>query len=56
MAHVVDWITSSGLGQVIFGILAAVTALITAVYMTRLMVMTFWGRERFALASDDHHP
>ena len=35
--------------------LAAVTALITAVYMTRLMVMTFWGRERFELASDDHH-
>jgi len=26
----------------------AVTALMTAVYMTRLMVMTFWGSERFA--------
>ncbi|HXU10070.1 MAG TPA: NADH-quinone oxidoreductase subunit L, partial [Blastocatellia bacterium] len=26
---------------------AAVTALLTAIYMTRLMVMTFWGRERF---------
>jgi len=26
---------------------AAVTALLTAVYMTRLMVMTFWGDERF---------
>jgi NADH-quinone oxidoreductase subunit L len=25
----------------------AVTALLTAVYMTRLMVMTFWGGERF---------
>jgi NADH-quinone oxidoreductase subunit L len=25
----------------------AVTALITAVYMTRLMVLTFWGSERF---------
>jgi NADH-quinone oxidoreductase subunit L len=25
----------------------AVTALLTAVYMTRLMVMTFWGTERF---------
>jgi NADH-quinone oxidoreductase subunit L len=25
----------------------AVTALLTAVYMTRLMVMTFWGSERF---------
>jgi NADH-quinone oxidoreductase subunit L len=26
----------------------AITAVITAVYMTRLMVMTFWGGERFA--------
>ena len=25
----------------------AVTALVTAIYMTRLMVMTFWGGERF---------
>src|SRR5437660_2766333 len=38
-----------------------VTALLTAVYMTRLMVMTFWGNERFdvaqagSLRSDDHH-
>ena len=28
----------------------AVTALLTAVYMTRLMVMTFWGNERFDVA------
>ncbi|MEO8436235.1 MAG: NADH-quinone oxidoreductase subunit L [Pyrinomonadaceae bacterium] len=27
--------------------IGAVTALLTAVYMTRLMVMTFWGNERF---------
>src|SRR5947207_152812 len=27
--------------------IGAVTALLTAVYMTRLMVMTFWGTERF---------
>src|SRR2546421_5437559 len=39
----------------------AVTALLTAVYMTRLMVMTFWGKERFNVAQidnlrrDDHH-
>jgi NADH-quinone oxidoreductase subunit L len=26
----------------------ALTALLTAIYMTRLMVMTFWGKERFA--------
>src|SRR5262249_18626488 len=28
------------------------TAVITAVYMTRLMVMTFWGSERFEEAHD----
>ncbi|HVF88978.1 MAG TPA: NADH-quinone oxidoreductase subunit L [Blastocatellia bacterium] len=28
--------------------IGAITALITAVYMTRLMVLTFWGKERFA--------
>ena len=27
--------------------IGAFTALLTAVYMTRLMVLTFWGRERF---------
>jgi NADH-quinone oxidoreductase subunit L len=34
----------------------AVTALLTAVYMTRLMVMTFWGKERFrdAHVAHDH--
>ena len=35
--------------------LAAVTALMTAIYMTRLMVLTFWGKERFKVAHDDHH-
>ena len=35
----------------------AVTALLTAIYMTRLMVMTFWGKERFADDhAVDHHP
>jgi len=35
----------------------AVTALLTAVYMTRLMVMTFWGQERFGAGDTDasHH-
>ena len=28
--------------------IGAVTALLTAIYMTRLMVLTFWGRERFS--------
>jgi NADH-quinone oxidoreductase subunit L len=27
--------------------IAAITALLTAIYMTRMMVMTFWGTERF---------
>ena len=30
----------------------ALTALLTAIYMTRMMVMTFWGTERFR----DQHP
>ena len=28
-------------------IVGAITAFLTAVYMTRMMVMTFWGTERF---------
>src|SRR5712692_9078167 len=32
----------------------ALTALLTAVYMTRLMVMTFWGSERFDVAQIDN--
>ncbi len=35
--------------------LAAATALLTAVYMTRLMVLTFWGKERFKVADDHGH-
>ncbi len=31
---------------ILWGI-GAITALLTAIYMTRLMVMTFWGTERF---------
>ncbi len=37
---------SLGFSKVLWGI-GALTALLTAVYMTRLMVMTFWGAERF---------
>ena len=33
-------------------LIGAITALLTAVYMTRLMVLTFWGKERF---SQSHH-
>jgi NADH-quinone oxidoreductase subunit L len=32
---------------------AALTALLTAVYMSRMMVMTFWGSERFREANTD---
>jgi NADH-quinone oxidoreductase subunit L len=32
----------------------ALTALLTAVYMTRMMVMTFWGTERFRERHVDH--
>src|SRR5256714_8458520 len=41
--------------------IAALTAFLTAVYMTRMMVMTFWGSERFREQhaaheeSDAHH-
>jgi NADH-quinone oxidoreductase subunit L len=34
--------------------IAALTALLTAVYMTRMMVMTFWGTERFREPHVDH--
>jgi len=33
--------------------IGAVTALLTAVYMTRLMVLTFWGKERFGGSHSD---
>jgi len=37
-------------------IVGLITAVLTAVYMTRMMVMTFWGEERFqqALPDGDH--
>ena len=35
-----------GFSKILWGI-GALTALLTAVYMTRMMVMTFWGDERF---------
>jgi len=36
-------------------LVGAVTALLTAVYMTRMMVMTFWGPERFREKQLDHN-
>ncbi len=35
--------------------IAVVTAVLTAVYMTRMMVMTFWGESRWASADDETH-
>ncbi|MCI0664101.1 MAG: NADH-quinone oxidoreductase subunit L [Acidobacteria bacterium] len=48
-----------GWGQLLW-LVAAVTAVLTAIYMTRLMVLTFWGSERFkqnhhAQTHDAHH-
>ena len=42
-----------GFNKILWGI-AALTALLTAVYMTRMMVMTFWGSERFRENHDSH--
>jgi NADH-quinone oxidoreductase subunit L len=36
--------------------IGAVTALLTAIYMTRMMVMTFWGAERFREKHVDKAP
>jgi NADH-quinone oxidoreductase subunit L len=36
--------------EVLWGV-ALFTAILTAIYMTRMMVMTFWGKERFGTAS-----
>ena len=42
--------------EILWGV-ATVTAILTAIYMTRMMVMTFWGEERFHLAlPDGNHP
>jgi NADH-quinone oxidoreductase subunit L len=49
-----------GISGKVFWFIAALTALMTAIYMTRMMVMTFWGEERFGKAQahhghDEHH-
>ncbi len=53
------WSTESlphGWGKFLW-VIAALTALLTAIYMTRMMVMTFFGASRFGKAHghDDHH-
>jgi NADH-quinone oxidoreductase subunit L len=37
-------------GKILWSV-GAFTALLTAIYMTRMMIMTFWGKERF---NDEH--
>ena len=44
---------SATFSKLLWGI-GALTALLTAVYMTRMMVMTFWGDERFREAHPEH--
>ncbi len=34
-------------GNKVLWVVATLTAVLTAIYMTRMMVMTFWGKERF---------
>jgi NADH-quinone oxidoreductase subunit L len=43
-------------GNEILWVVATLTAVLTAVYMTRMMVMTFWGTERFhdVLPGEEH--
>jgi len=48
---------STTFSKLLWGI-GAITAFLTAVYMTRMMVMTFWGQERFRESHahpDEHH-
>lgn len=42
-------------GNEILWVVATVTAILTAIYMTRMMVMTFWGEERFHQQGEEHH-
>ncbi len=44
-------------GEEILWAVATLTAVLTAIYMTRMMVMTFWGKERFhdAIPGEVHH-
>jgi NADH-quinone oxidoreductase subunit L len=43
-------------GNKVLWVVATLTAILTAIYMTRMMVMTFWGKERFhdALPGEEH--
>ena len=49
--------SAAGLGSFskVLWVIGAITALLTAIYMTRLMVLTFWGEERFRKVPPTHH-
>ncbi|HQR40456.1 MAG TPA: NADH-quinone oxidoreductase subunit L, partial [Blastocatellia bacterium] len=53
-AYMIPGLDASTWGKV-FWFVGAATALLTAVYMTRLMVLTFWTPERFNQKIDDGH-
>ena len=42
-------------GEEILWVIATFTAVLTAIYMTRMMIMTFWGKERFGSHDDETH-
>jgi len=42
--------------NLILWVIGLITAVLTAVYMTRMMWMTFFGEERFHLVLEDAHP
>ncbi|MBX3288123.1 MAG: NADH-quinone oxidoreductase subunit L [Acidobacteria bacterium] len=44
-------------GNEVLWVVAVITAILTAIYMTRMMIMTFWGKERFhdPLPGEEHH-
>ncbi|MCA1577156.1 MAG: NADH-quinone oxidoreductase subunit L [Acidobacteria bacterium] len=50
--------SAAGLGSFskVLWAIGALTAFLTAVYMTRMMVMTFWGDERFRAGDHPPHP
>ncbi len=43
-------------GNEFLWVVAVITAVLTAIYMTRMMVMTFWGKERFHEPIADEFP
>ncbi|CAN5270278.1 hypothetical protein BH20ACI2_BH20ACI2_16260 [soil metagenome] len=40
-------------GNEVLWVVATITAVLTAIYMTRMMIMTFWGTERWAAAGQE---